>query len=527
MLQIRGRNKQIVPDAQLSWGAGQISRVRASELPENAAQELINCDLREELDLVTRRGTDQMSTENAGADRVLGASYFDIVGTERLIRVKKVSGTVRVQEHDGSPSSAWSNIGAWTPSEVDVTIVQGNNKLFFSNGTDNMRSWDGATMTDMGTGFPNPPKCSLLVYHTNRLIAAGDATAPDTLYASNILGEGVWSGANSTRIGAGDGDDIVALLPWSGYLLVVLKRSSVWVVNCDPTVSPGSWEVKPITKTSGCVGPRAVVAVGRDVWFVSDYGWRSVARLLDSGGAGADAEVGPALSSPVQNLFDAINRSAQNTTCVTLMDDRLLCAIPTGNATRPDTVIAARMRPDGSAVWLGKWTGWTPCVFFRSYISGAERLNIGMADGRVLRWRNFTSETAEAAADFEDAGADIPTTIHTRAMHHGQRRNPKKGFSCEIQFNRSTSPAVDVIPYVDGVEGDSIATVTSALGAVVFPLSFPITMPNPGIKNVPLTLMHTDRYREIAIRLETESGKVSVRSVSVEAFLETMQISTT
>jgi hypothetical protein len=524
-LQIRGRNKPLLPDAQASWAGGMVSSVRANALQPDQAQELVNVDLRNELDASTRRGAEQLGAEAGGSERVRGAAYFDTVTTEKLVRVIKTSGVMQVQTHDGVPASAWSVAGGWTPSDADVEIVQGNNKLFFGNGTDNLRSWDGAAFTDMGTGFPNPPKMALLAYLTNRLLGAGDPANPDTLYASNILGEGVWSGANSVRVGAGDGDPITALYPWSGFLLLVGKRSSVWVVNCDPTVAPGSWEIKCITRTSGVVGPRAMVGVGKDVWFLSDTGWRSVARLLDAASAGADAEVGPALSWPVQGLFDAMNRAAAATCAVTLMDDRLLAAIPTGNATRPNIVVAARVRPDGSVVWLGKWTGWTPCVWVRSTFGGAERMNFGQSDGRVLRWRNYTAEADESSVDYRDAGAAIPTTLHTRAMHHGQTRNSKKGFTCEIEFNRSTSPSVTVTPYIDGAAAPALATITSALGAVVFPLTFPIAMPSSGIKRAALPLIHTMRYRELALRLHSASGKLSVRTVAAEAFPETYQLS--
>lgn len=522
--QIQGGNKTPQTDGQPGFGGGQVSNLRAALLQQNQCGQLVNMDLMKLEDAVTRRGTDQMQTgEAADATKpVLGMGYFDITGTEKLMRVRDVSGTLKVQTHDGTPASSWADAAGWTPANARCSIVQGNNKLFFGNGTDNLRSWDGAAFTDMGTTYPNPPKYAHLLYATNRLIGWGDTANPDTIGFSNILGEGVWSLANSLRVGAGDGDGIVACTLWSRTLLVVLKRSSANLIDINPATTVASMVIDDISKTVGCVGPRAFAKVGKDIWFVTDEGVRSLQRILQ----GEDTEISPPVSYPVQNVFDTVNRAAMDTICCAFYGDRFFMAIPTGSNTQPDTVLVARIMPDGPR-WLGTWTGWTPTLFVRSYIAGAQRLNIGMADGRVLRWRDFVTESSEATTDYEDAGVAIASAALTRNLTFGDAGQWKQGFSIEAEFSESRAE-VDVTPVLDGVEAAApVITASSALGFLTFPISFPLTFPITGIRRTPGTLMHNGRFRELAVLVEAAAGKMALRSVTVTAFIKTMETSST
>jgi hypothetical protein len=520
-LQIPGRNKPVVFDVQPGFGGGQVSFLRPSLLQPNQAEGLLNVDLMRLEDATTRRGCDQLSNEAAGANAILGLGYFDIVGTEKLIRVKN-TGTVKVQSHDGTPASSWVDVGGWTPSAIDCCIVQGNNKLFFANGTDNLRSWDGAAFTDMGTGYPNPPKYKYLLYATNRLIGWGDPANPDTLGFSNILGEGAWSLANTMRIGAGDGDEITNCVLLSKTILAVFKRSSTYVVNIDPSVSVANFNQELVSRTIGCVGPRAAAKVGADIWFYSDNGVRSLKRIL----SGEDTEISPAISYPITDVLDGINRSAQSTVCCTFYRDRFLLAIPSGLATLPDKILPCRIAPEGG-IWMGTWSNWAPTLFCRSYIGGAERLNIGRSDGQVWRWRDFVAENDEVSTDYKDNTLDITTQVLTRRMNHGDTDAWKQGFTVEAEFNLS-SATVSVYAVPDGVVASTpVLTASSALGSFSFPVVFPLSFPAIGVKRTPGTLMHSGRFREIAFLLQSTAGKMALRRISAGAFYQRMEVRST
>lgn len=518
LLQIRGRNKPVTFDGVPGFGGGQVSNLRPSLLQPNQAEGLLNVDLVRLEDATTRRGCDQLSAEAAGANRILGLAYYDTTTYEKLVRVKN-TGTMKVQTHDGTPASSWTDAAGWTPSAADCAIVQGNNLLFFANGTDNLRSWDGATFTDMGTVYPNPPLYSGILYATNRLIGWGDAANRDTLGFSNILGEGVWSLANTLRPGAGDGDPIVTCVLWSKTLLAVFKRSSIYLVDIDPSVAVASMRVDTVSRTIGCVGPRAACKVGSDIWFMSDDGVRSLRRVLN----GEDTEVVPALSFPINDLLEELNRDALATCCTLFYNDRFFLAIPTGASTQPDTVLPAKVLADGVR-WMGEWSGWAPCIFARSYIGGLQRLNIGRSDGQVWRWREFVQESLETATDFQDVGTDIETQVLTRRMSFGDAEAWKQGFTCEAEFNESTAE-VSVYAVPDAVVAATpLLTASSAIGFLNFPVTFPITFPAVGVKRTPGTLMHSGRFRELAFLLQSDAGKMALRKVTASAFMQSMEV---
>jgi hypothetical protein len=519
-IQIRGRNKAPVPDGMPGFGGGQVSNLRPSLLQPNQSEQLLNIDLVRLEDATTRRGCDQLeSGEAAGANPVLGLAYYDIGGNKKLVRVKNVGMAVKVQTHDGTPASSWTDAAGWTPAAADCAIVQGNNKLFFGNGTDNLRSWDGAAFTDMGTGYPNPPRYANLLHATNRLIGWGDTSNPDTIGFSNILGEGVWSLANTLRPGAGDGNALTCCLLWSKNLLVAFKRSATYLINIDPALTVANMVIDTVSESIGCVGPRAACKVGSDIWFMTDDGIRSLRRVLN----GEDTEVVPPLTFPVEDLLDDRNRAALSTTCCLYFNDRFLLGFPTEENERPNRVLTARVLADGVR-WQGEWTGWAPCIFVRSLIDGVKRLNIGRSDGLVWRWREFVPEIEEAASDYQDAGTDYASEILTRRMNFGAAEQWKQGFTIEAEFNESTAE-VAIYAVVDGVEdADPLLTASSALGFLTFPLTFPIVFPAVGIKRAPGTLMHTDRFRDIAFRIAAESGKMTLRQIGATAFLQKMEI---
>jgi hypothetical protein len=521
-LQIRGRNKPPVPDGVPGFGGGQVSNLRPSLLQTNQSEGLQNVDLVRLEDATTRRGCDQLETgETTGPNAVLGMGFFKVGATEKLVRVKN-TGTLKVQTHDGTPASSWTDAAGWTPSAANCDLVQGNDKMFFANGTDNLRSWDGAAFTDMGTGYPAPPKYAHILYATNRLIGWGDTANPDTLGFSNILGEGVWSLANTMRIGAGDGDEIVTCVLWTKTLLAVFKRTSCYVVNIDPSAVISTMTIETVSETIGCVGPRAACKVGKDIWFMTDEGVRSLTRVLN----GEDTEVVPPISFPVHDVIDTINKAALGTVCCYFYGDRFFIAIPTGVATLPDKVLPALVI-SAEPRWLGTWTGWAPVIFVRSKFGRQKKLNIGRSDGRVWRWRDFVTEASEVGGDFQDAGTEIATHILSRRLNFGDGDAWKQGFAVELEFNLSTAN-VSLYAVPDGSPASTpLLTASSAIGTLSFPISFPLVFPAVGIKRTPGTLMHSGRFREIAFLVASTAGKLALRKLSASAFMQSMEVRST
>jgi hypothetical protein len=509
----------------VDFSGGVYSSARKNQLAANMLALGVNLVIEKNGQLMTRWGTSRVGTDAATANRVLGLAYFDTPALEWLLRVIQNGATAKVQQHDGDAASAWTDVAGFTPdADAPVEIVPAVDKLYFFNGVDRVRSWDGSAWVTLGSTTTDAPLAALAEWCNYRMFAAGVATAPDTVYFSDILdaSDGHWGHvAKSFRVGAGEGDPITALRRWTGTNLAVLKRSSLWVANVDPTVSLGAtMALECVHDSIGCLSHRTVRRVGNDLFFLAADGVRSMQQSI------ADQQsnqVTPPVSEPVKDMFQRINPAAAGTACAEAFNHRYLIAIPVDGAAQPNVVLCFNAL---RKCWEGYWTGQLPTGFARSYFAGLQRLNWGQSDGRVMQWRNWVLPANETASDFADAGTAIATTCGLRSHNFQEPKNDKKGLVVELEFDENRADEVTVTAYRDEAgTGETLATLSSGLNAgITFPVSFPLTFPAQGIKRVPLALDDLEPFRELALNVSAPSGKLALRSARLTAFLETMPI---
>lgn len=539
-----------IHDETIAFNGGVYSSARRNQLATNMLAAGINVMIEKDGQLVTRRGSAQignelvagaitdegddaitdetgaaMIDETGGGDgwRVLGMAYLDTPALEWLVRVVRGAAAARVEKHGATPGDAWVTVTGFAPdNDAPVEIIPALDKLFFLNGVDRMRTWDGTSWVTAGATTSDAPLASLAEWFQYRLFAAGVAAKPDTVFFCDVLdaSDGHWSHtAKSFRVGAGEGDPIRGLRRWVGSTLAVLKRSSLWLADVNPTITLGSEVTQDCVHDSiGCVAGRTVRRVGTDLFFLSDDGVRSMQQSIADK---ATNQVTPPISDPVKDIFQRINEDAAHTACAEAFNIRYLIAIPIDGATQPNVVLSYNTL---FKVWEGYWTGPLPTVFVRSYFGGQQRLNWGQSDGRAMQWRNWVRPAAEAQSDFTDAGVIIPTTIGLRSHNFGEPKNDKKGVVLELEFDASQTPAVAVKAYRDEAEdGEALATVTSGLNAgLSFPLTLPFTIAKPGIKREQIALDDIEPFRELSIELTAAEGKVAFRNARLTAWLETM-----
>jgi len=526
-LQVMGGNQPPIPDGQLDFGGGQNSFLPAHRLAPNECQRMVNCDILRLGDVVTRRGS-QLLGWPTGGWRIKGLGYFDVAGIERLVRVHAGG----VEMHGGSPSQVWLPCTGWTtaswtpaPDSGHCSIVQGNNTLFISNG-EGIRTWDGVNWSTMQSDYTDALACPLLLHATNRLIAAGSAEFPDTVWFSNFLEEDKWSGVNSIRVGAGDGDPITGMTLWTNTLLVVFKRSSVYLVDINPAAgSPSAFQIDTASKSIGCVGPRAFAKVGKDLWFYSDHGLRSLARVLE----GQDTEVSPAISYPLSDVISQVDESRLAEVSCTFYNDVFFMSLPLGSA---GAVVLPVRLVAGAPRWLGTWTGaWSGGVshWCRSYVGGVQRLNLAIGD-RCYQWLDHVREVDESIATYMDSpSGEYETEIVTRSFSFGDESLWKQGFTIEAEFNRSRG-RVELHAIRDGeTDEQPVLTADSGLAeGLQFPFTFPIQFP-PTWERIKVngTLMHMGRFRELAVRCRAKAGKLSLRKIQATAFAGSMHAEST
>lgn len=202
-----------------------------------------------------------------------------------------------------------------------VTSWSGNNWSFadfqqycycFQRGIIPKRISNTATgMNDVPVGGA-PPSAHIICGAYGRLWAADTGTGTAyTLYWSDLLNGDVWNaggaGSLDLRTVWGEHDDITAISPFDGYLIVFGKRNIVILQNpylatfsASGTSTAGTtMSVKQVIKGLGTGCRDSVVNVGNDLIFLGRYGLHRLSRAI--------VQPNPALSLISGNIADVLN----------------------------------------------------------------------------------------------------------------------------------------------------------------------------------------------------------------------------
>ena len=398
-------NEQL--DDVLSWefqqdfSGGENSFHRSTLIDTNQCQHLLNVLVRDNYEARTRPGADAIPTVSTlpivGTTAARSLRYFDTPTYSQLIAALTITGAFGLGKYE---AGAWTDITAAKPASFVPTaddklaMAQGIDKLLLAYGAGQAAIYNGAAFTAAGsTNADCPGDATILLWHTARMFAAGRATAPDTIYVSNLLdfsaGQWDWT-KRSFRIGTGDGDPIVALGKMQGNIMAVLKRNSIWLVDTNPvsdglfgTVSAFSAaELTPIAEGIGCVGRDALCSYGNDILFMAQDGIRSVQRMQAAAG---QWELGDTLSQPIQSIIARINQSAWAGITAKKYQELALFFVPIDGSATNNAVIVwnGRLRK-----WLGLWTNWNGlCVEVTRFL-GIPKLVFGDTTGYVNQWKD-------------------------------------------------------------------------------------------------------------------------------------------
>lgn len=521
----------LVFDGISDFSGGQASNRPANLLGPLESLTLTNVDIKTRL-AVTRRGTQTLGSPTASM--IQGMFYFSTPSFGYIFAI--AGGTPWKYDETG-----WTAISGYTSSDSTsyVGIAQVINKLYIADAGTNLFSYDGSSFVDLGTGSTNPPTGSIVLAHTNRLFCAGNTTVPDQLNASTPIAI-AWDTTNlSIRVGAGEGDPIMALAPWDGFQIVVFKRNSTYIVTADPSLTGSNGSTNNLTNATitkitdiGCVGPRAWALVGSDIYFLTDTGIRSLRRVIT---ANTDArEVGPAMSEPVNDVIDRINWLQSKYCAGFFWQNKFFISLPIDNAALPNTVL---VYDTFVGAWAGTWTGWQPVQFLLSKASGLERMNFGQPDGTVWRWLDYIPVNDELDSTFQDAGAFIATTIESRGFTFGDgavnvgaggptfvdSQSYKSPFNVSAEFYQSSATASLSVEFDQGTGftvNDSF--ITSGGMPLLLDFLLPAIISSSASKIRTFPTRQFNRFREIQVVVQSSAQKLSLRSLAVKAFADTI-----
>jgi hypothetical protein len=495
-----------------SFNGGMVDtpQTRPDQININQVQHLKNIDIQLYGTARTRRGSISLGTLPT-YNFVQGLLYFDTPDDEFIISVADG----KVYKWNGS---YWLQINDLTvETSSPVSLAMGINTMYVADGVNSIKSWDGTTVSDLGSvDNDEPPIAQYLLWHTNRLFATGVDEIPDAIYVSDILDGTTWDKiAQQFRVGAGESDRIVGLSPWDGFDLAVLKRSSIWVVNCDPEQDIDEWSIRLINKKIGCVANRSVVQVGKDVWFLSDDGVRSIQRSI----SGEQNEVSEPISAPIQSLIDRIHWEYASQSCAAFWKNRYLLAVPLDDSTIPNTVLVYNTQTQS---WSGYWTGWTPTVFTTSFFEGEGRLHFGQTNGKVRKWLEYIAENDEVTDTYKDDNEEIDSELITRALIFNDPIHFKQGSHAEVEFSYSQSVLNIEVIRDDNMKESIIENLNSDLNITCLPIELPFAIIPPGIKRYIFDLMKFDSFRELQFKISSSSKKIVVRRIMAFAFTDHM-----
>ena len=383
-----------------------------------------------------------------------------------------------------------------------------------------------------------PSGLRLIKSFTNRLFAVGTGENRNTLYASDILDPEIWKTTNSIIVGGDDGEDIIAIQPFYGFQIIVFKRNKIYLVDVTPstTVTSGTsvlsltnsaaeWTVQTISNRIGCIAGRSVALVNKDVFFLANDGIRSISRSL----ADDFSTVGLTISEPVKDIIARINRSYIDTCNATFHNNRYLLAIPLDSATKPSHILVYNSIFNCfEGLWEVAAARMVETSFTSGFTTNTIKLCIGTTNSRIGHLTDYKdSDSVDITTGFQDFGTGYTSKVVTKAYEFDDRFALKYGSHYEIEFfnSGSTNATISLRRDTDGndvILGSNVDTTSP--DSLTLPFVLPATLSARVVKRRADSLRSYDKWRNIRLKVEAATRKLSIRGIIVAANPDTIQI---
>ena len=284
---------------------------------------------------------------------ILGMTVFNVGATyNKPIRAKDTA----IQELN-SDFKTWDNITGLTALTAGLTtnFIQGLDKLFILNGTDNVFSIDSAlSVTDEGNTNTDFPRCTIAEWASNnRMFASGNLTVAnrDIVWFSDALDPQTWArSTNQFNVRSGSGGKVTWLKMFKEFELIIYKNDAIFVLNMDGATPLTDWDLKPLSIAIGCTAGRTVCDIGNDHIFLANDGVRLLSRTTFD-----KLRVG-VISDPIQDIIDDINQDSIQNSVGFFENGLYILGVPVGTSTTPnrfmiwDSVTALR-NGDPNSAW--------------------------------------------------------------------------------------------------------------------------------------------------------------------------------
>lgn len=402
---------------------------------------------------------------------ILGLTTY-AVGTTYNKPIRAID--TKIQELN-SNTLTWDNITGLTALTADLTtnFIQGLDRLFILNGTDNVFSIDSSlTVTDEGNANTDFPKTTFAEWTANnRMFASGSPTQSlrDIVYFSDALDPQTWNRTtNLFKVQSGGGGKVTWLKMFKEFELIIYKDDSIFVLNMEGATPLTDWTLKPLSVVVGCPAGRTVCDIGNDQIYLANDGVRLLSRTTFD-----KLRVG-VISDPIRDIIDQINTDSIHNSVGFFENGLYLLGVPVGTSTIPnrwmiwDSFSAARTGdPNGSWTTIPTDVWNMSCMTSFGFGDNTKTIIGGDARSLSLCYKVLSGNT--------DNGAAVVQNIYSREMDFGEPFTRKifdpARFTCETGSDANYNYAIQV----DGGGFSSIASTGTLSSALVTPFTTPDT----------------------------------------------------
>lgn len=380
-------------------------------IDENAFVDGYGFDLDEYPALKVRAGRSTYGTSGGAITRLL--TNF---GNTHLVRA------VGTALQYNSSGTTWTAIaGTFTSTDWDATNFDvSGSALILTNGTDNVKYWNGTTLADLNAA--NAPKGKYIAADNRRVYISGRTTDADVIHFCGFQDATDWTSlenSGSVQFYTDRGGPVTALKAFQGQIWAFKKDAFCLIFHTGDArfthrLVEGSNDI-------GCASYKTLVEVGELLFWLGDTD-----VYVGSGGTAQ------AVGRPIKRFIDSINFASITNACAFTDNERYYLMIPTGANTQPDTCLVYDIR-------FRKWYPYSITIGEQRF--GAQLNNIaycGDEDGQTFKMNDGTT----------DAGAAIPWRVQSKPYDDGMKEAEKELWEMHLQglFPTGTTLTVEVAP---------------------------------------------------------------------------------
>jgi hypothetical protein len=368
--------------------------------------------------------------------------------------------------------------------------------------------WDGITSgfvrVPTGTSPIGPtysrmvsPTNGVATYYNNQVVLC---SGRDTLLISDVLDADTYDPLlKGFRTNTGSNDYIVALHPYANRQLLAFLRKSIYLGNLvlksdGVSIDEVNSSLELLTNEIGCNARMTVATAGNYVYFLSDNGvYRLDNTQIDLALRGNTLP----LSEPIADIMATINQAAVGTSNAVYFGNRYYLAVPTGNATTPNTLLIYSQLNES---WESVDTS-LPALdrLVVSDYGTTRRLFAASNSGSLFLLEEYDSAQDDTGTG--SAQSEVNGVITTRRYFYGQLARKRMG-NVAVSAYLPSGSGIDVEAVTTDPDNTTeIATVTNSGVSNDFTVRAPIRRPGT--------------YLDLTVT--TSGGRPTIRAVSADA----------